>query len=301
MAANTNAATASYAKTPLLVFPSAAVVDAATVLRSLVLPNPSTGEPTTYLTPAPRDGAPNSGAAHEDRGDFVLLALDYAPSETSAFVDDAVLSDASMAVMTPFDPVFLLLRLACDRAEHRPVLLDDLMHDPLFPDLAHLGNHHAVHLHRLLMTYLCDVVTSPGITAYRLAPSKVRHFLIAKTEQLAAHFAANAADMYPPESRTAADAVRWHRRAVETLGEWVADRWITDVLLAHYQFPAEKKPDAMDALVQAAIQGRNTGKRAAGGSGGKSEPAPKAKKAAPPPKPVGKNQKTLSSFFTKKS
>ncbi|KAJ3373555.1 hypothetical protein GGF31_000396 [Allomyces arbusculus] len=301
MAANTNAATASYAKTPLLVLPTAAVADESTVLRSLVLPNSRTGEPTTYLTQALRDEAPNSDAVHEDRGDLLLFALDYAPSETSAFIDDAVLSDASMAVVTPFDPVFLLLRLATDRAEHRPVLLDDLMHDPLFPDLAHLGNHHVAHLHRLLATYMCDVVTSPGITAYRLAPTKVRHFLITKAERLAAYFAANATDMYPPESRTAADAVRWHRRAVETLGEWVADRWITDVLLAHYQFPAEKKPDAMDALVQAAIQGRNTGKRAAGASGGKSELAPKAKKAAPLPKPVGKNQKTLSSFFTKKS
>ncbi|KNE63487.1 hypothetical protein, variant [Allomyces macrogynus ATCC 38327] len=276
MATSMNAATARYAKTPLLVFPTAAAAGEPTVLRSLVLPNAKTGEPTTYLTQAPRDEAPNSSTAHDGRGDLVLFALDYAPSETSAFMDDVVVSDASVAVVTPFDPVFLLLRLATDRAEHHPVLLDDLMHDPSFPDLAHLGNHHAAHLHRLLATYLCDVVTSPGITAYRLAPTKVRYFLIAKAERLAAHFASNAADLYPPEPRTAADAVRWHRRAVETLSEWVASRWITNVLLAHYQFPAEKKPDAMDALVQAAIQGKNTGKRAAGTNVGNAGLAPKS-------------------------
>ncbi|KAI9187973.1 hypothetical protein H9P43_002364 [Blastocladiella emersonii ATCC 22665] len=281
--------------------PDAVVADAPAGSRlvSMELPHARTGVPATFLV-LESETTSAGGLNPAPTVPLQLYALEHVENPQSYFIDDAVVQDGSFSVATPFDVTFLMLRLLSERAAERFVMLDDLFHHQDFPDLEYLARY--PNIPALLETHLCDTsAVTPTDTAYRLSPAKAHRWLRAKCDALVAAFTART-PLHPPDKLGAADPTRWQRRAVATLEAWVADAWVREALLTHFEFPEERKADALDQLLHKAVfQGPGAARRDSSAAGDEG-PATKKPKPAPakPPAKLAKGQRTISSFFGKK-
>ncbi|KAJ1974102.1 hypothetical protein H4R33_006864 [Dimargaris cristalligena] len=139
--------------------------------RALQLPHPSTGEPHLFYQQGPQLCELNAVAFNHEK---------------SWFVDNAVQSDGTLHLMTPVDPLYILLPILEINNQNRDgfdgvyMMADDLLESPEFPDIAYLRT-----LPQLWdqLRLLCDVkqITADE-SVYRLSEKKATDWLVSKVE-----------------------------------------------------------------------------------------------------------------------
>ncbi|KAI9216315.1 Ydr279p protein family-domain-containing protein [Blastocladiella britannica] len=277
--------------------------DTSSLLQAITLPHPGrAGSNASFLLD------PTAGR---------LFELHASPSPLSALVGDSVVQNATTLLLTPFDPAFLLLHLAA--SQRQPMYALSL--DSLLPDyLAYAAATHPA-LSRALhdaAAVTCAVVVLPGSSpdnddsdrAYRLDRDKAHSWLTAKAQALAAAYAQRfettaTSSLFPAETRLESDPDRWLRRACDDLRGWVQSEWIEHLERQVFCFAAVPEPDAVAALAHAASLGASRPSSSINTDAGCSS-GPAAKKRAPPasakkPAAVPKSQRSVASFFGKKS
>ncbi|KAI9353877.1 ribonuclease H2, subunit B [Obelidium mucronatum] len=156
------------------------------------LPHPRTGE-AVYFALSPQS---------------LLQVTRHATEKRSCFVGDNVLQDGSFLVMTPFDPLFLLLPLldnpsssmgededalppskkakANDPKESLPKRrfeqLENILHSEKFPQLSEVADIEGL---EQKLSKICDIdSTIPGMTFFRLNDEKTKVWLLEKSSKL---------------------------------------------------------------------------------------------------------------------
>lgn len=131
--------------------------------------------------PHPKTGKPCRFAIFDGK----VMEINRAYEEPSSwFVDDFVQQDGSLYIVTPIDPLFLLIPTLCDQRKKN----EEENHKGFFCDLHTLlmkpGYHHLQKVKPLSLSLITDVKKVMDETQYRLNDSKLIKWLQCKVDKL---------------------------------------------------------------------------------------------------------------------
>ncbi|KAL7748231.1 hypothetical protein RI367_006417 [Sorochytrium milnesiophthora] len=239
------------------------VVCASDRLKVLHLPHPRTGSPASFGWTV--------GIAYEDDG-ASLLEIQQVPAvgTKSWFIDNAVKSDGTVTIMSPVDPLFVLLplldrqRCKTDDSLGRYLTVEDILHSDSVPDLMTLSESSALPEQLKL---ICDHQPAGAETVYRLSDERTLRWLRYKTSQLVDTY-----DAFPclqtlnklvsmSDELSEADNIRARetriRVAIDIVSDYLPDAW-ADILLRSYQLRPPVTPILCAVLTWAYVLGSFT-------------------------------------------
>lgn len=227
----------------------------------------------------------------------------------SWFVGDTIQSDGALYLITPYDPVFMLIpildtmRQKTAEAEGKFLLLEGIFGtcSDQYPSLRHLADLKNIDKYLALV---CDVRVA-AMKTYRLDDEKVMGWLKKKVEVFVSKFESIPAlvdsiaytESLPEVCRTEAIT----QSALKIISVNLSDSWATK-LSANYQFPELDKLESRTQLPSMSDFGKRSGMDL--------DDEPKAKEVKKPKMSVGQRKlakastagmKPMTSFFSKKT
>ncbi|KAI4466461.1 ribonuclease h2 subunit b [Holotrichia oblita] len=185
---------------------------------------------------------------------YVQEILTYVEHKRSWFIDDSVRSDGTLKISTPIDPVFLVLPYLRNNSTNSSTLLDQLLHDEIYPETERLLQCDGLKS----LTCVADKTVAGDITAYKYNESKALTWLKRKTDNLVKILKSNnihltsdatSATFKKTNSEQLDDNV-YVRYAVEIVSEYLpAD--LSEKLVKHLNLPEvvsqiKRKSDIVD-------------------------------------------------------
>ncbi|KAG0261253.1 hypothetical protein BG011_001232 [Mortierella polycephala] len=143
---------------------------------SMVLPNPSSGLPSRYVIQNDR--------LHE-------IQVSESEGLRSWFVEDNILSDGSLYIITPIDPIFMfipildIMRQKSTESEGRFLMLDDIFESDQYTSLRRLRQLQNIERD---LAMVCEVRDSSALKTFRLDNNMVMTWLKRKVESLVNKF-----------------------------------------------------------------------------------------------------------------
>ncbi|KAF9540462.1 Ribonuclease H2 subunit B [Mortierella hygrophila] len=261
---------------------------------SMLLPCPSSGLPARYVI--------------QDGGLYEMQMVD-SEGLRSWFIGDTIQSDGALYLITPYDPVFILIpildimRQKTADAEGKFLLLEGIFgsSSDQYPSLRHLADLKNIDKYLALV---CDVRVA-AMKTYRLDDEKVMGWLKKKVEVFVSKFESIPAlvdsiaytESLPEACRTEAIT----QSALKMVSANLSDSWATK-LSANYQFPELDKMESRTQLPSMSEFGKRSGMDL--------DDEPKAREVKKPKMSVGQRKlakastagmKPMTSFFAKKS
>ncbi|KAG0063335.1 Ribonuclease H2 subunit B [Linnemannia elongata] len=261
---------------------------------SMLLPCPSSGLPARYVI--------------QDGGLYEMQMVD-SEGLRSWFVGDTIQSDGALYLITPYDPVFMLIpildamRQKTADNEGKFLLLEGIFGScsDQYPSMRHLADLKNIDKY---LTLVCDVRVA-AMKTYRLDDEKVMGWLKKKVEIFVRKFGSIPAlvdsiaytESLPEVCRTEAIT----QSALKIVSANLSDSWATK-LSDNYQFPELDKLESRTQLPSISDYGKRSGMDL--------DDEPRAKEVKKPKMSVGQRKlakastagmKPMTSFFAKKT
>ncbi|KAG0319393.1 Ribonuclease H2 subunit B [Dissophora globulifera] len=265
--------------------------------------------PITLLLPSPSSGLPSRYVIQEGK----LYEMQVVDPEglRSWFVGDTIQSDGSLYIITPIDPVFMILpildimRQQTAESQGRFLVLHDIFESDQYTSLRHLAL-----LHRIedFLSLVSEVRTGSMDRAktFRLDDAKALAWMKQKVQVLVDRFESvktlTDAIAYTESLPDACRKEAITQSALKLVSAYLSESWATK-LAGEYEFPELDKMESRTQLPSFSDFGKRSGMDL--------DEDPKAKKEVKKPKlSVGQRKlakanttgmKPLSSFFAKKT
>ncbi|KAF9139785.1 Ribonuclease H2 subunit B [Linnemannia schmuckeri] len=266
--------------------------------------------PITMLLPCPSSGLP-ARYVIQDGGLYEMQMVD-SEGLRSWFVGDTIQSDGALYLITPFDPVFMLIpildtmRQKTADAEGRFLMLEGIFGScsDQYPSLRHLADLKNIDKYLALV---CDVrdSKSASMRTFRLDDEKVMEWLKKKVDVFVSKFETIPALVdsiaYTESLPEACRSEAITQSALKLISANLSDSWATK-LSANYQFPELDKLESRTQLPNMSDYGKRSGMDL--------DDEPKAKEVKKPKMSVGQRKlakastagmKPMTSFFAKKT
>ncbi|KAF9118847.1 Ribonuclease H2 subunit B, partial [Mortierella sp. 14UC] len=267
--------------------------------------------PITMLLPSPSSGLPARFVIQ----DGALYEMQMVDSEglRSWFVGDTIQSDGALYLITPFDPLFMLIpildtmRQRTSTSPGKFLLLDGIFgsSNDQYPSMRHLADLKNVHRYLEVVCEVRDASGDMSMKTYRLDDEKVMGWLKGKMDKLVGRFEGIPAlvesiaytESLPEACRTEAIT----QSVLRLISANLSDSWATK-LSANYQFPELDKLETRTQLPTFSDFGKRSGMDL--------DDEPKAKEVKKPKMSVGQRKlakasttgmKPMTSFFAKKT
>ncbi|KAG0321641.1 Ribonuclease H2 subunit B [Linnemannia gamsii] len=262
---------------------------------SVLLPSPSSGLPTRFVI--------------QDGGLYEMQMVD-SEGLRSWFVNDTIQSDGALYLITPFDPVFMLIpildtmRQKTAVSEGKFLMLEGIFGScsDQYPSLRRLAD--LKNMDRYLSA-ICDVRDSAAMKTFRLDDEKVMVWLKKKIDILVGKFGSIPALVesiaYTESLPEACRSEAVTQSVLKLVSVNLSDSWATK-LSANYQFPELDKLESRTQLPSMSDFGKRSGMDL--------DDEPKAKEVKKPKMSVGQRKlakastagmKPMTSFFAKKT
>ncbi|KAG0275061.1 Ribonuclease H2 subunit B [Linnemannia exigua] len=262
----------------------------------MLLPSPSSGLPARYVI--------------QDGGLYEMQMVD-SEGLRSWFVGDTIQSDGALFLITPFDPVFMLIpildtmRQKTPTSEGKFLMLEGIFgsSNDQYPSMRHLTNLKNIDGYLALVCEVRD--SSPSMKTFRLDDDRVMGWLKKKMDVLVSKFGTIPALVdsiaYTESLPEACRSEAITQSVLRLISANLSDSWATR-LSANYQFPELDKLESRTQLPSMSEFGKRSGMDL--------DDEPKTKEVKKPKMSVGQRKlakastagmKPMTSFFAKKA